>query len=560
MPGAYEVVRRKGGRHRETDATSWGKSALIRRLFNRRPEGVREVTVGISVQAESASLVAFEGEQRGLPHVKAWEVAELASPGDLRTVLQRFVDSHELLGRGCRCVLPRNEYSVRLIERPTNVTDEELADATRWLLRDLIEFDVEDAAIEIIPVPEFSGRTRTPRIFVIAARNQAILDLAHTIDSAGLHLVGFDIAESAMLAIENRLPEAATGGALLSIDDKSSVLTLANQGQLFLARPVHIDADAVEAASRAALGGGDDNEREIMLLLAEFLLDIQRSLNFYESEYDQAPATRLGILPSSIDMSLLLPALADALQPMQIELLEFENFVSFERSPASSELPHITLALGSALAPPLPLGNTLVPDAIKTQRTGFGLLSAAQVLGSVMAVFGLYLSFLQYQFNRDQALYQTLEGQLSDAKNRIQAERNRSQGTADPSDRLEQMELLRRQRDSALATLRDVSQKENVIAGPRFSSILSALARQDLESLWLEKIEIGKRGNSISLEGRTLIPDDVPRFLRRLGREPSFVERRFHTFEMNGRDEEIPSIAFKMSTERRAVEETEKDG
>lgn len=58
------------------------------------------------------------------------------------------------------------------------------------------------------------------------------------------------------------------------------------------------------------------------------------------------------------------------------------------------------------------------------------------------------------------------------------------------------------------------------------------LARQDLENVWLERIEFADAGESISLAGRTLRAEDVPSFLRRLREEEVFAGRRFRTFEI----------------------------
>ena len=97
--------------------------------------------MGIGVEPGRLSLVALDGEVDGRPHIKAWDATSFETPEELRLAIHRFVDTHRLRGQRCRCVIPATDYSLRLVECPPGVPDEELVDATRWLVRDLIEFD-----------------------------------------------------------------------------------------------------------------------------------------------------------------------------------------------------------------------------------------------------------------------------------------------------------------------------------------------------------------------------------------------------------------------------------
>jgi Tfp pilus assembly protein PilN len=118
---------------------------------------------------------------------------------------------------------------------------------------------------------------------------------------------------------------------------------------------------------------------------------------------------------------------------------------------------------------------------------------------------------------------------------------------------------MRAQRAAGLATLRDIEQR-SARSDSSFSNLLVGLARQDLAGIWLERIEFRDAGESISIEGRALEASDVPRFLRALGREPSFGDRRFRRFEMDRDDPAAHGIGFRVATQAETSTTRRDDG
>ena len=504
--------------------------------------------MGIGVEAGRLSLVALEGEVEGRPFIKAWETIPVESLEEQGLSIQQFVDRHRLAGQRCRCVIPALDYSLRLVERPPGVPDEELVDATRWLVRDLVEFDIETAGFAIFKVPDGGSRVRTPRMFVVAARHESVSELARMIEAAGLELASFEIVESAMLALEARMPEAVAGGGLIRIDDKSSVLTLAKAADLYLSRNVHVDSDSIEEAARVALEHEDPADPEIMSMIDGLLLDLQRSLDYYESEYGQAPASRLCLLPSQIDMTPLIPTLAEAFRPMQVEIFEASNLLSFDDSPPSAALPSVLLAVGAALADESPIEGALVPGEWKAGGGGLDLDTLGRVAAGVAAIVAIYLGFSAFALTTGRTALQERDAVRLALIDSIEQEQEKARIRAAASDPEARLASLRAQRAAGLATLRDIEHR-GADSRSSFSSLLTGLARQDLEGVWLERIEIDHAGDSVSIEGRALDAADVPRFLRRLGNEQSFGNRRFRQFTMDRADQAAPGIGFRVASQ-----------
>jgi Tfp pilus assembly protein PilN len=69
----------------------------------------------------------------------------------------------------------------------------------------------------------------------------------------------------------------------------------------------------------------------------------------------------------------------------------------------------------------------------------------------------------------------------------------------------------------ALAMLNSESQQR--AAG--FSSRLRAFAARHIDGIWLDRLTLGARVESVSVSGSTVSPDSVPRYLRSLAQDPA---------------------------------------
>ena len=66
-----------------------------------------------------------------------------------------------------------------------------------------------------------------------------------------------------------------------------------------------------------------------------------------------------------------------------------------------------------------------------------------------------------------------------------------------------------------------------------FSHHLRALARQDIEGLWLTRIVLSALGDKTRLEGRTLSAELVPLYVQDLTSDPPFAAQRFNRFSID---------------------------
>jgi hypothetical protein len=85
---------------------------------------------------------------------------------------------------------------------------------------------------------------------------------------------------------------------------------------------------------------------------------------------------------------------------------------------------------------------------------------------------------------------------------------------------------------SLLANASDIIKRGGFGEVRGFSGYFRALARQDLEGIWLTNIVIGNGGATIGLQGNALQAELVPQYMQRLGQEAVMKGKSFATLEI----------------------------
>ncbi|MGM0593664.1 MAG: PilN domain-containing protein [Pseudomonadota bacterium] len=111
---------------------------------------------------------------------------------------------------------------------------------------------------------------------------------------------------------------------------------------------------------------------------------------------------------------------------------------------------------------------------------------------------------------------------------------------------LEQQRALLAHRRQLIRALQH--QRTGADGKPGFSEQLSALARQDVEALWLEQIRV-RSGKQLALRGWATAPEEVPRLVKRLAGEPSFSGTSFRRAQISRDEEERAVVGFQLNTD-----------
>ena len=198
---------------------------------------------------------------------------------------------HQVEERGwqklpCSVVLHPIYYQLLQAERPP-VEGDELQSAVRWKVKELLDYPLEEAAIEHFALPDDAYRGRQKMLYVAALRKSTLHSLIDPIEASGMAVDCVEVTELAMHHLISRLPVEGGGIALVQLHESGGFINLVADGYIYLSRRLDVGLDKYQI--------GGDNSRFFDALF----LEIQRSLDFFESQLGKGIITRLFYSPCS---------------------------------------------------------------------------------------------------------------------------------------------------------------------------------------------------------------------------------------------------------------------
>ena len=297
--------------------------------------------------------VAFTPEGIGFAHVSrgaglppVLDDCDFEPGGADAVTLGRLAGRHKRLRTPCSMLVGEDDYSLLQVDAPA-VPAGELRAAVRWKVRDLIDFPVEEAVIDVfdLPPPKMAGRARS--LYVVAAQSGLLAARVEALHAAGLRLEVIDIPELAQRNLAAELPEDATGVALLALGADSGLVTLTRARTLYLARRLELGLDALDGERPAASADAEPQGRTRDWLDA-LLVQLQRSLDFYESNFAQPPIGDLVLAPMARPVAGMKTYLAAQLG-LRVRELDLNDLID-TRAPLAVDLQARCLsAVGGAL-------------------------------------------------------------------------------------------------------------------------------------------------------------------------------------------------------------------
>lgn len=291
--------------------------------------------VGLAFSREHIA-VAIVRRDRGAPVLERCELLPMpsGSGGNAATTVIRAAGLPRV---PVSTVLRADDYQLVLVEAP-DVPPAELRAAMRWRLKETIDFRVEDAVIDVFDVPAQNRGGPGRMMYAVAAQRSAVERHA----GALVEVPTFDVIDVPELCLRNLatlLPAAASGVALLHLGEKMATVILVRGTTFYFARQVDLHASLPAAA---------DNDPDARLDVGSVVLELQRSLDYYERHFDQPPITRIAVSPSGKRASLLAADLGGE-TGFAVETLDLASLLRCETSIEAAVHPGCLLAVGAAL-------------------------------------------------------------------------------------------------------------------------------------------------------------------------------------------------------------------
>ena len=287
--------------------------------------------------SEDAIACARVRRQKDQPPVlELCRVQKLENIGIQGAEIARLTKADELDDQICITTLDIGSYSLLLVEAP-DVPASELRAAIRWRVKDLIDFHIDDAVIDVFDVPNQRITGSNKMMYAVVARSSLVRRQIELLTGAGLNLEVIDIPELALRNIAAMLPEDVAGTVLLYLDNRTGLITITRQTTLYLSRRLDMGYEVL---------GGDLEAAGARL--DRIVVEIQRSLDYYESHFSQPPVTNVVIAPMPVRIDGLDEYLSRQLG-INVRLLDLNSLIDTETPLDNTTQSQCMLAIGAAL-------------------------------------------------------------------------------------------------------------------------------------------------------------------------------------------------------------------
>jgi MSHA biogenesis protein MshI len=241
----------------------------------------------------------------------------------------------------CTTLLRAGEYQLLSVDAP-NAPPEELKSAIRWRLKDMLDYHVDDATIDVLDVPvDKNAASRNHAMFAVAARNQVIQTRQAAFEEARIPVRVIDIPDMAQRNISALVEPEGRGLALLSFGPDGGLLTVTFGGELYLSRRLDVTASQLYS----------DTPDQKAVVYDRVTLELQRSLDHFDRQYHFIAVAKLMLCPLGGDDSSLREYLSSNLY-IPVEALNLEQVFDFSKTPelrASEMQQRFFMTLGAAL-------------------------------------------------------------------------------------------------------------------------------------------------------------------------------------------------------------------
>lgn len=275
----------------------------------------------VGLMDSGVCLVRVTRGVSGRPQLAACEYRPWGTDGE-RKVLARLASDHGLKRARCTTLLAHNDYSLLVTEAP-EVAAGELKTALRWRVKDLIDFPVDEAAIDVFEVPGAAASGRARELYAVAARSPAVQQRADLMTGCGINLDIIDIPEMAQRNLAALLAADQRGVVLLSFTARAGLMTLTKDGELYLSRNLDVGLELLRGADASGH-------------LGRIVLEVQRSLDYFENRFRTAPINHLVLSPSARDIPGLAAYLGGNLS-VKVEVMDLARLLDYA-SPPPAEL------------------------------------------------------------------------------------------------------------------------------------------------------------------------------------------------------------------------------
>jgi MSHA biogenesis protein MshI len=291
--------------------------------------------LGVVADAGHATAAAVTRAPGAAPRLTALQAA---SGAPALATLANWQRRRGLRHARTNLLLDGDDYQILPMDMP-EVAPDELIDAMRWRVKEMIDFAPEEASLGCLLVPCASESSRSRLALVVVSRHATITRWMQRSREARLDLHSIDVPE---LALRNLALLAAGDGAcaLLHVGLARSTLVVVWKGELCSVRRFELHIGQLLDAGRDAFEA----------LVERLGQDVQRSSDAFERQFHAAALGRLWITDEQAGLALAEPLARQV--TLQVRPMKLRDWIAIDDTTAlvnAAEGIDFIPAIGAAL-------------------------------------------------------------------------------------------------------------------------------------------------------------------------------------------------------------------
>jgi MSHA biogenesis protein MshI len=239
-------------------------------------------------------VASAASQSDGKPQLSHCEFLPLENqrPLSVEALKKRLKPLH-LQNRPCATTMGLGDYTILSVEAP-DVPVTELRAAVRWQIKDLIDFHIDDAVLDVFDAPASGADQRQHNLYVVVSRMSAVKQQIVPLQDAEINISVIDIPELVLRNICAYTPQDQDGLVFVYLAAEQGVIVITRQSTLYLARSMELGYSTL---AKAAVAGGELDDG----FNPEFdrlVLEVQRSLDYYDRYFSQPSVAGLLVAPT----------------------------------------------------------------------------------------------------------------------------------------------------------------------------------------------------------------------------------------------------------------------
>lgn len=264
---------------------------------------------GIALHQQCVRLVI--GKMQGANwHYTTQDEMEAGSEEQWPELVEDLIVKHSLRDAECCIILPPNRYQLLQIDKP-NIPEEELAASLSWHIKDLVTLPQEELVADYFHVP-VKIPAQGEKLNVVITSRKTILPLIDVFTENKVELNGIVPEE---LVMRNIIGNQETASLLLSQQkNEETALQIVKKDQIYFARKLR-GFNRIHEYTAQELSDG---------LTDSLSLEIQRSMDYFESQLKQAPIKNIQLALPSQHQQLIAEQIAQHF-PTEVKVMAISN-------------------------------------------------------------------------------------------------------------------------------------------------------------------------------------------------------------------------------------------